>query len=85
MLLVEATFAGFFGHFVQKFPGKKSASGTNVRFTCEDRSRSHSGVAVNSEPATRTGEETCGPEMLEILSGRRSSFSTVISAWLSAF
>jgi hypothetical protein len=27
MLLVVAAFAGFSGHFVQKFAGKKSASG----------------------------------------------------------
>jgi hypothetical protein len=35
--------------------------------------------------ATRTGVKTCGPEMLEILSGRRWSFSTAISASPLAF
>jgi hypothetical protein len=54
---------------------------------------SHVRIALKAIPgwermanlATRTGGETCGRQILEILSGRRSSFSTAILAWLLAF
>jgi hypothetical protein len=136
--------AGFSGHFVQKFAGKRSASGTKVTcyqkrgpsvaqrrascppwrvsrlfpslqggFQVRKAVRQDTNVVCKLVPmeqagalgvsraritprailawrewtnlATRTGVETCGPEMLEILSGRRSSFSTAISALLLAF
>jgi hypothetical protein len=55
------------------------------RVTCEDSSAGHSGVARMANLVTRMDVETCGRQILEILSGRRWSFSTAISGWLSAF
>jgi hypothetical protein len=37
VLFVVAAFTGFSGHFVQKFTGKKSASGTRV--TCHQKAK----------------------------------------------
>jgi hypothetical protein len=54
------------------------------RVTCEDSSAGHSGVVRMANLVTRTGDETCGRQILEILFGRRWSFSTAISGWLSA-
>jgi hypothetical protein len=66
--------------------GVKMAAGWRARrVTCEDSSWPFRGVARMANLATRTGGETCGRQILEILSGRRWSFSTAISAWLSAF